>query len=129
MSENNIKGMLDVTMEKLRALVDADTVIGTPMNIGEMTLVPVSKVSFGLATGGTDFPTKSQKPMFGGGGGAGVSITPIAFIAVHGDSVRLLPVYSDATAVDKALNMAPELLDKVKNIFSKDDKQSENKSE
>ncbi len=129
MSENNIKGMLDVTMEKLRTLVDADTVIGTPMTVGEMTLVPVSKVSFGLATGGSDFPSKSQTPMFGGGGGAGVSITPIAFIAVHGESVRLLPVYSDATAVDKALNMAPELIDKVKNIFSKEEKSVDNKSE
>ena len=120
MSENNIKGMLDVTMEKLRALVDADTVIGSAITVGEMTLIPVSRVSFGLATGGTDLPSKSGTPLFGGGGGAGVSITPIAFIAVHGDGVKLLPVYNDMTTVDKAINMAPELIDKVKSIFSKD---------
>ena len=66
MSENNIKGMLDVTMEKLRALVDADTVIGTPITVGEMTLIPVSRVSFGLATGGTDLPSKNGAPLFYG---------------------------------------------------------------
>ena len=120
MSENNIKGMLDVTMEKLRALVDADTVIGTPITVGEMTLIPVSRVSFGLATGGTDLPSKTGTPLFGGGGGAGVSITPIAFIAVHGDGAKLLPVYSEMSTVDKAISMAPELIDKVKSIFSKD---------
>ena len=58
MSENNLKGIMDVSMEKLRALVDADTVIGTPIVLGEVTLIPVSKVAFGLATGGSDFPNK-----------------------------------------------------------------------
>lgn len=126
MSDNNIKGMLDVTMEKLRTLVDADTVIGTPITVGEMTILPVSKVSFGLATGGTDIPNKNQSPMFGGGGGAGVSITPIAFLAIQGDGVRLLPVYTDMTSVDKAISMAPELIDKVKGLFTKDtDKKTE----
>ena len=89
MSENKIKGMLDVTMEKMRALADADTVIGTPVMAGDVTLIPVSKVSFGLATGGSDFNTKSANPMFAGGGGAGVSVTPVAFIAVSGENSSL----------------------------------------
>ncbi len=130
MSENKIKGMLDVTMEKMRALADADTVIGTPVMAGDVTLIPVSKVSFGLATGGSDFNTKSANPMFAGGGGAGVSVTPVAFIAVSGENVRILPVYNDMNTVDKAISMAPELIDKVKSVFTKDTKTAdENKSE
>ena len=70
MSEHNIEGIMNVTMEKLRAMVDADTIIGTPITVGEVTLVPVSKVSFGLATGGSDLPTKAQMKAFGGGGGS-----------------------------------------------------------
>ena len=124
MSENNIKGMLDVTMQKMRALADADTVIGSPIAVGETTLIPVSRVSFGLATGGSDFNTKSPNPMFAGGGGAGVSIVPVAFIAVSGESVRILPVYNDMTTVDKAISMAPELIDKIKGVFSKEEKQA-----
>lgn len=125
MSENNIKGIMDTTMDKLHAMVDADTIIGTPLTVGNITLLPVSKVSFGLATGGSDFPSKSDKNIFGGGGGAGVTITPIAFIAVNGDNVRMLPIYNEMGAMEKAINMAPELLDKVKDLFSKDKPKAE----
>ena len=68
-------------MEKLRAMVDADTIIGTPIVVGNVTLLPVSKVSFCLATGGSDFPSKSGQQLFGGGGGAGVTVNPVAFIS------------------------------------------------
>ena len=71
MSENNLKTVMDTTMEKLRAMVDDDTIIGTPIVVGNVTLLPVSKVSFGLATGGSDFPSKTRNDLFGGGGGAG----------------------------------------------------------
>ena len=71
MSENSIKSIMDVTMDKLRAMVDANTIIGDPIVVGDVTLLPVSKVSFGLATGGSDFPSKTQSGLFGGGGGAG----------------------------------------------------------
>ena len=119
MSENNIKGIMDTTMDKLRAMVDADTIIGTPITVGNITLLPVSKVAFGLATGGSDFPSKNQSGLFGGGGGAGVTINPVAFIAIKGESVHMLPVYSEMSTIDKAINMAPELIDKVKELFDK----------
>ena len=77
MSENSIKSIMDVTMDKLRAMVDANTIIGDPIVVGDVTLLPVSKVSFGLATGGSDFPSKTQSGLFGGGGGAGVTIAPV----------------------------------------------------
>lgn len=119
MSENNIKGLMDVTMEKLRAMVDADIITGTPREIGGITLIPVSKVAFGLATGGSDFPTKMNKELFGGGGGAGVTVSPIAFIVISGGDVKMLPVYNELTTVEKAISMAPEIIDKAKELFPK----------
>ena len=77
MSENSIKSIMDVTMDKLRAMVDANTIIGHPIVVDGVTLIPVSKVSFGLATGGSDFPSKTQSGLFGGGGGAGVTVSPL----------------------------------------------------
>ena len=119
MSENNIKGIMDTTMEKLRAMVDADTIIGTPVVVGNITLIPVSKVSFGLATGGSEFPNKNGQELFGGGGGAGVTVNPVAFIWVNGENVHMMPVYNQMVTIDKAINMAPELIDKVKSLFDK----------
>lgn len=119
MGENSIKGIMDTTMDKLRAIVDADTIIGTPVVVGNNTLIPVSKVSFGLATGGSDFPNKNGQELFGGGGGAGVTVNPVAFICVNGDNVHMMPVYNQLGTIDKAINMAPEFLDKVKSLFDK----------
>lgn len=119
MSENHISAIMDVTMEKLRAMVDTGTIIGDPMTVDGVTLIPVSKVSFGMATGGSDFPSKTQSGLFGGGGGAGVTIAPVAFLAVKDGNVRMLPVYSEASGIDKAMAAAPELLDKAKSLFSK----------
>ena len=120
MSENNIKGIMDTTMDKLRAMVDADTITGSPIGVGDVTLIPVSRVSFGLATGGSDFPTKSSdKQLFGGGGGAGVTIAPVAFIAISGGNVKMLPVYNDLSSVEKAISMAPEIIEKAKELFPK----------
>ncbi len=119
MSENNIKSVMDTTMDKLRTMVDADTIIGTPVVVGNITLVPVSRVSFGLATGGSDFPNKNGQQLFGGGGGAGVTVNPVAFICINGENVHMMPVYSEMNSIDKAINMAPELIDKVKSLFDK----------
>lgn len=119
MSENNLKTVMDTTMDKLRTMVDADTIIGTPVVVGNVTLVPVSRVSFGLATGGSDFPSKSGQELFGGGGGAGVTVNPVAFICINGDNVHMMPIYSDMNTIDKAINMAPELIDKIKSLFEK----------
>lgn len=121
MSENNLKGIMDVSMDKLRAMVDADTVIGTPIVLGEVTIIPVSKVAFGLATGGSDLPSKTQQEIFGGACGAGVTISPIGFISVCKDNVRMIPITSENTVIDRAIAAAPEILDRVKDIFSSKD--------
>ncbi len=114
MSENSIKSIMDVTMDKLRAMVDANTIIGDPIVVGDVTLLPVSKVSFGLATGGSDFPSKTQSGLFGGGGGAGVTVAPVAFIAVSDGSVKMMPVYNELSSVEKAFAMAPEVIEHAK---------------
>lgn len=122
MSDSNIKNIMDSTMNNLHAMVDADTIVGSPITVGEITLIPVSKVAFGLATGGSDFPSKNAQGLFGGGGGAGVTITPIAFMAVTGTSVKMLPIYNEITSIEKAIDMAPEILEKAKELFKKEDK-------
>ena len=126
MSENSIKNIMDVTMDKLRAMVDANTVIGDPIVVGDITLIPVSKVSFGVATGGSDFPSKTQSGLFGGGGGAGVTVSPVAFIAVSDGNAKMMPVYNELSSVEKAIAMAPEVLEKAKELFSKDKKEKNN---
>lgn len=122
MSDSNIKNIMDSTMNNLHAMVDADTIVGSPITVGEITLIPVSKVAFGLATGGSDFPSKNSQGLFGGGGGAGVTITPIAFMAVTGTNVKMLPIYNEITSIEKAIDMAPEILEKAKELFKKEDK-------
>ncbi len=70
MNEHPIEGLMDVTLEKIKSMVDSNTIIGNPINMPDGTLIlPVSKVSFGFATGGSDFPSKTSKQLFGGGGG------------------------------------------------------------
>ena len=121
MSEHPIEGLMDVTLEK--SMVDSNTIIGNPINMPDGTLIlPVSKVSFGFASGGSDFPSKTSKQLFGGGGGAGVSISPIAFLVVRGNSVRMLQLADTSNSVDRAIGMMPEMVDKVADLFGKNKK-------
>ena len=123
MNEHPIAGLMDVTLEKIKSMVDSNTIIGNPINMPDGTLIlPVSKVSFGFATGGSDFPSKTSKQMFGGGGGAGVSISPIAFLVVRGNSVRMLQLADTSNSVDRAIGMMPEMVDKVADLFGKNKK-------
>ena len=123
MNEHPIEGLMDVTLEKIKSMVDSNTIIGNPINMPDGTLIlPVSKVSFGFATGGSDFPSKTSKQLFGGGGGAGVSISPIAFLVVRGNSVRMLQLADTSNSVDRAIGMMPEMVDKVADLFGKNKK-------
>lgn len=113
-------------MQKIREMIDVNTIIGSPIVTGDnITLIPISKVSFGFASGGSDFQTKHQKETqnnaFGGGSGAGVNIVPVAFLVVKGDSVKILNVAPPAsTTVDRVIEMVPEFIDKVSDILKKD---------
>ncbi len=123
MSDSSIKGIMDVTMEKVRAMCDADTIVGKPITVSDnITIIPVSKVSFGFASGGSDFPSKSGTGAFGGGGGAGMSISPTAFIVIKDNDVRMMQISTKPNATDKAISMVPELVDKITALFKKKDK-------
>ncbi len=114
----NLPNMLDGTLEKLRQMVDGNSIIGDAVRIGDdVTIIPVSKISLGVAGGGADYVSKhpnNQENPFGGGVGAGVQVTPVAFLVVKGESVRILPVSTPATTtVDRLVEMIPETLDKI----------------
>ena len=116
---NNISEMLTSSMEKIQRMVDVNTIIGKPINVGDgTTIIPISKVHIGMGGGGSDFATKNalaaKKDPFGGGLGAGVSIDPVAFLVIKGDSIRMLPVAEPAsTTADRLLEQAPDLIDKL----------------
>ncbi len=125
MSENKMSDIIKASMDGIRAFADMDTVIGNAINTQSgVTVIPVSKVSMGIATGGVDYGTKripgSQN--FGGGGGTGLSITPVAFLTVGRDAeVNLIHVNNGATDVDRIASLvehAPEIIEKIKSALS-----------
>ncbi|MBQ9842493.1 MAG: sporulation protein YtfJ [Clostridia bacterium] len=117
---NKVEGLMGVSVEKIHELVDANTVIGTPINVAEgITLIPVSRVSYGFASGGTDLPNKSASELFGGGAGAGIQITPVAFLTIKNGEINLLPVVSRPDSMDRMISMVPDLVDKVSDKLSK----------
>ena len=122
MSENNhpINEVLQTTMNKIREMVDANTVVGQPITTQDgVTLVPVSKLSFGFATGGSDFG-KVQPHNFGGGAGAGVNVIPVAFLIVKDGNVKILPVAPPPEDnVSRAVELVPEMFDKVTGYIDK----------
>ena len=116
MSENQLNGFLGVTMDKIKEMVDVNTVIGDPIPTQDgTTVIPISRVSYGFASGGTDLPSKAQpnKGLFAGGSGAGITITPIAFLAVKNGSVRILQIEPFFSPVDRALEKIPDVMDKL----------------
>lgn len=124
MKENSAAaGILATTIEKVRDLVDTSTIIGEPVYAeGGMTIIPVTKVTYGLATGGSDFPSKSNQDIFGGGGGVGVTITPVAFLVIHNGEVSLKHITAYDNAAERIVNLVPEMFDKISSLVKKEDK-------
>ena len=113
-----LPNMLDSTIAKIREMVDVNSVVGDPITTPDgITIIPISKVSVGFGGGGSDFASKNsagQELPFGGGVGAGVKVTPVAFLIVKDGSVRMLPVAAPAnTTADRLVEMVPDTLDKV----------------
>lgn len=125
MSETKMSEIIKASLEGVRSFTDADTAIGkvisTPSGV---TVIPVSKVSVGVATGGIDYGThkSTSTENFGGGGGTGVSVTPIAFLTVGRDgAVELIKLSSSKTDVDRISSLiesAPDIIERVKEIFT-----------
>lgn len=127
MAEHPIEGMMDTTLEKIKQMVDVNSVIGDPITTPDgTTIIPISKVNYGFASGGSDLPTKvPEKQYFGGGTGAGITITPVAFLVVSNGQVRLLRVDAGSnTAVDRLIDQAPEIIDKVNSMINKGKKKN-----
>ena len=101
-------------------MADCETVVGKPIVTADgTTIIPVSKISVGFASGGSDLPTKSTKETFGGGSGGGVTIQPIAFIAVYKGEAKLLQLSMNATKENAIINMVPEVIDKITDFLGK----------
>lgn len=132
MEKNNpLSDLMRTTIENIRTVADANTIIGTPIQAEGVTLIPVSKLSFGVAGGGTEFSTKKQavgEQNFGGGSGASAKLEPVAFLIVREGSVKLLPVAPPpATTVDRVIETVPEVMDKVTGFIERQQEKKEAK--
>lgn len=127
MKETPVNKIMENTLEKMREMVDVSTIIGEPMVTGETTLIPVSKVSYGFTSGGTDLPSKSNAELFGGGGGGGITISPVAFIVIQNDKVRLMQIDNYTSSADRAISMIPELVDQVSQLLKAKNDNGEDK--
>ncbi|MCQ2463196.1 MAG: sporulation protein YtfJ [Clostridia bacterium] len=120
MKEQSAAGILATTIEKIRGLVDTSTIIGEAIHAdGGVTIIPISKVSYGFASGGSDFPSKNNTELFGGGGGAGVTITPVAFLVISNGEVTLKHITAYDNAAERVVNLVPEMFDKVTGLVKK----------
>lgn len=128
MKETPVNKIMENTLEKMRQMVDTSTIIGDPIVTGDTTLVPVSKVSYGFTSGGTDLPSKSNAELFGGGGGGGITIQPVAFIVIEKGKCRMMQINNYTSSADRAIAMIPELVDKVTELL-KSDKTEESEAE
>ena len=118
--DTKVKDLVATAIGRIHELSDADTIIGKPIKIDDsITIIPVSKVSYGFAAGGSDFPSKSEKDLFGGGSGGGVSIQPLAFIVISDGDVRLLELGSGNSPANAIINAVPDLFTKIQSMFSK----------
>ena len=124
MADNKkLQDVMGVTMDKVKGMIDADSIIGKPINLEDGTIIiPVNRVSYGFASGGSDLPTK-QTGNFAGGGGAGVTMEPVAFLVIKNDSVHVMQINAHPGTVDKIVDSFPDMVDKVSGLVKnkKDD--------
>ena len=136
MEQNNVKkeqvkrtppleSVMETAVKNIKSMVDANTVIGDPITTPEgTTILPVSKISIGFVSGGSDFAAKNNPRLcFGGGSGSGITMTPISFLVISpSGSVNVLPVdQNTVTAVDKIFELAPGVIEEIRNLFKKED--------
>jgi len=123
MDKHPIGDFMETTLQKIRDMVDVNTIIGSPITTADgITIIPVSKVSFGFASGGADYTKATAKDTnFGCGSGAGVTMAPVAFLVVKDGGVKLINIGPPAsTAVDRLVELVPDVIDKITEIVQKD---------
>ena len=118
--KNPLSDLMRATMDKVHEMVDTNTIVGQPITTPDgVTLIPISKVSFGFGGGGGDYG-KTTKDSFGGGAGAGVKIDPVAFLIIKDGVTRMMPVAAaPKSTMDRIVDMAPELMDKMEKYLDK----------
>ncbi len=120
MKEQSASGILGTTIDKIKNLVDTSTIIGEPMKISEkVTVIPISKVTYGFASGGSDFPSKNNTELFGGAGGAGITVTPVAFLVVNDDIVSIKTISNSDNPIEKVVSAVPEVVNTVSGLVNK----------
>ena len=123
MSEHPIEGLMTTAMNSIQDMIDVNTIIGEPIETSNnIVIIPISKVSFGFAAGGSEFKGETideyKKVPFGGGSGAGVTINPVAFLVIQANSVKLMPV-THSSSIDKLLDYVPDLIERTNNMMNK----------
>lgn len=134
MENHPIEGLMKTVMQNIKEMVDVNTILGDPVEtLDGSVIVPISRVTFGFVAGGSEFDTNNQIKSkekdrnsdtapdqgnfpFGGGSGAGITINPVAFLVVGKEQTKLLPIESNVL-VDRILESAPQLIDKLQNLF------------
>lgn len=117
--EHPISDLLNVSMKCINDMIDANTIIGTPITYNKTTIIPVSKVHLGFVSGGSDIKpnTNKEDPLFGGGTGGGLSLSPIAFLIVNEEGIQLLSIDSSTHLTEKIIDLFPKAVDKIKTLF------------
>lgn len=112
--------MLSNTIEKVKDMIDISTIIGDPVYTESgLTIIPVSKVTYGFVTGGANLPSKNNSDTFDGVGGAGVTITPVAFLMIQNGKVTVKHISNSTDAAEKVVNLGSDVFDKVSNLLKK----------
>lgn len=121
-----VSEILGISMEKVKEMADVNSVIGEPIKLDDgTTIIPVSKVSYGFASGGSDLPSKYEKNLFGGGAGAGVSIKPEGFLVISPDgSAKMVPVGASDDPISTAISAIPNVVNKVSDIMNRKKKKN-----
>ena len=119
--KNRLDEMLATSMGKIREMVDSNTIIGNPITTPDgVTLIPVSRLSFGFGCGGSDYGKQPENENFAGGTTAGVKVEPVAFLVVKDGVTRVMPVALPAvTTVDRVLDLVPEVMDRLENFIDR----------
>lgn len=121
MKEQSASGILATAIEKIKDMVDCQTIVGDAIDAGDgIKVIPISKVTYGFASGGSDFPTKTSKDLFGGGGGAGVTIAPVAFLVINNGDVTVKYISEGIeNSAERIIGMVPDVVNKVSDVVTK----------
>lgn len=126
-----VSELLGISIEKIKEMADVNAIIGEPIKLADgTTIIPVSKVSYGFASGGSDLPSKYDKDLFGGGAGAGVSIKPEGFLVISPDgSAKMVNMEGSNDPISNAIDKAPAIIDKITSIMNKKKAKKEEKTD